>query len=92
MIGDYLLTFWGIHTLGYIEELNPLMIWFMELPLYLGLALRVVYAGLLLLIIRWGISKLPHQPFYNKLPIALLGIQALPYAMHMIWLYKYFTV
>lgn len=91
MVGDYLLTFWGMHTLGYIEEFNPLMVWFMELPLYLGLALRALYAGFLLLIIHWGLHKLSHQPFYHKLPVALLAIQTLPYAMHIIWLCKYFT-
>jgi hypothetical protein len=91
MLGDYLLTFWGMQTLHYIEEFNPLMVSFMELPLYKGLLVRVGYTAILLLVIRFGLSRMPNQSSCNKILAILLGIQVIPYIMHGIWLSKYFT-
>jgi hypothetical protein len=89
MIGDYLLTYWGIH-LGIIQEGNGLMTWLMNLPIEYGIMAKIVISGLLLFPII--LAKNRRKKIYKY----ALGIAYCAYfvifAMHGYWIYLFMTL
>ncbi|WP_424141318.1 DUF5658 family protein [Sporosalibacterium faouarense] len=90
MTFDYLISYWGIKILGYIQEANPLMMPFMELPLLKGVSFRIIYISLLLLIIKVACNKTQSPYIFNTILRLLLIVQIIPYTVHIVWIYKYF--
>ena len=88
---DYFLTYWGVRVLQCIEELNPLMNPIIQLPLYQGLAVRIVTISTLLLTMRFALSKVPGSSPRIKYLVAILSIQIIPAIAHGIWLLKVFV-
>ncbi|QZY56658.1 DUF5658 family protein [Crassaminicella profunda] len=88
MLGDYILTYLGIHTFGVIEEANPLMVSVIALPFDRGLLIRVLTSLILVLMLKYVEKGLEPKPYRFILSIVLL-IQAFPYAMHLMWICRY---
>lgn len=91
MILDYILSYWGINILFCIEEFNPLMVSFMELPFHQGIIIRIIISLIVLLTIRLLRYKLNNRITYRGVLNLLLIVQIIPYLAHGIWLFKHFT-
>ncbi|MFZ5966219.1 MAG: DUF5658 family protein [Bacillota bacterium] len=92
MLADYIISYLGISVLGFIQEANPFMLSFMDLPFYQGIFFRVLYAVFFLLIIRWAGNKMNNKGRYHKVLILLLAIQSIPLSAHAIWLVNYLSM
>ena len=90
MIIDYLLSYWGINILYYIEEYNPIMVSFMMLPFWQGIIIRIIYSFSVLFVIRMLKNKLTNKITYTGVLSVLVLIQVIPYTAHAIWLFRYF--
>ncbi|MCT4618952.1 MAG: DUF5658 family protein [Marinisporobacter sp.] len=91
MMGDYLLTYVGMHTLGIVEEANTLMIWLMVLPFKKGFIIRTFTSLIPLYLFKFAES---HKDSYicKKILFIPLSIQLVPYIGHALWVFSYFTV
>ncbi len=91
IMGDYLITYIGINNMGFIEELNPLMIRLFRFPMYMGLIIRSMLALFPIILLKFVENRCPPRLKYDYIIRAALGIQAIPFSMHILWIYKYYT-
>lgn len=81
MLADYLLTYIGIQA-GKIVEGNPLMLWLMGMPLWAGLACRIIMVGIICGVLQ--ISR--EQTYYARLIKCLTGFYSLIFIFHIAWI------
>jgi hypothetical protein len=89
MIGDYLLTKWGI-SIGFITEGNGLMSWLMNLPITYGLLVKLALSIILLIplvIAGKSAKKLQKAALYIS-----FAAYSIVFALHGYWIYIYLTI
>ncbi|WP_432662845.1 DUF5658 family protein [Wukongibacter baidiensis] len=91
-IGDYVFTFWGVNVLNVISEANPLMVKFMDLPLVKGLLFRTIQLFFFLFLLKCVESKFESPKRFRTILLILLGIQIIPYVLHIIWISYYLSI
>ncbi len=92
MIEDYIITYVGVNILGVIEEANYLMKGLFNLPMYIGLQIRIIMAIIPLLLLKYVEDKCPRRIKYDLILKFLLFIQLIVFSMHGIWIYKYYII
>ncbi|MCT4607116.1 MAG: DUF5658 family protein [Marinisporobacter sp.] len=89
MIGDYLLTYVGMYTLGIVEEANALMVWLMALPFKKGFLIRMFVSLGPICLFKFA-EKYKDPYIYRRILLIPLFIQLVPYIGHVLWVFKYF--
>lgn len=84
---DYLYTYIGIHWFRIVEEANPLMIEFFNLPFKESFPIRVLFAIVILLLSRY-IQK--HYRHYNQFITLALIVNIAVTLNHFRWIYFLF--
>ncbi|MBF8982062.1 hypothetical protein IZY60_00780 [Lutibacter sp. B2] len=88
MIIDYPLTYYGMYVLRTIEEANPLMLKFMEMPFYKGFLIRVLYSLFFISLLKY-VEQYKYPVVYRKILFVPLSIQIIPYTAHAMWIFNY---
>jgi len=86
MIVDYVLTKFGM-SVGFIREGNVLMQWLMDLPLVIGLIIKVIISVVLLIPI--VLVKAKSKTMYKYATLIILGAYCIVYILHTYWIYWY---
>lgn len=91
MLADFLLTWFGVNTIDYVEERNPLMVWLMELnSFYLALACRLAII-IMVVLLSMVISKNDKKVFNQVVLIGIiLNIGVL--IIHLFWVYDFYLL
>lgn len=87
IIIDYLYTYIGIHWFKIVEEANPLMVSFFNLPFEESFPIRVLFAILILALSRY-IQE--HYKHYQRFIYLVLTINIAVVANHFRWVYHLF--
>ncbi|SMB83565.1 hypothetical protein SAMN00017405_1059 [Desulfonispora thiosulfatigenes DSM 11270] len=88
MMLDYLITYYGMHSLGVLEESNALMVRFMKLPLSQGLILRTLYCVIFISLFKY-VERSKTRLAFQKILLIPLSIQLIPISLHISWFYQY---
>lgn len=90
MLGDYCITYWGIHSLNVISEANPLMVNFMNLPFLKGISFRIITSLIPIILLKSVERAFENKSSYVNLLMIILSIQIYPYSLHFYWILQYF--
>lgn len=88
MMGDYFISYFGIHHLDIIEEANPIMVNFLKLPLWEGTIIKIFYSLFLILLFKI-VEKYKNPIVFRRILLVPLGIQIIPYMAHVMWVWNY---
>lgn len=92
MMLDFVVTWYGIHQLGFIEEANIFMLWAFEIPFELSFALRCM---LIYPFLRLGylVNELGDTPKYLFINHVVLSVYVIIMLMHLHWnvLYLFYS-
>lgn len=88
MLLDYILTYYGMYSLGILEETNYLMLWLMKLPFSKGLIIRTLHSIFLILLFKY-IEQHKKSSTFKKILMIPLIIQLIPLSHHILWIYNY---
>lgn len=87
IIIDYLYTYIGIHWFNIIEEANPLMVEFFNLPFNISFPMRLLFAALILLLSIYIQKEYEHYKQYIYLGLIVnIGVML----NHFRWVYHLF--
>lgn len=84
IIIDYLYTYIGIHWFEIVEEANPLMIRFFNLPFNISFPLRVIFAIFILILSRY-IQR--EYDYYKQFIYFVLIVNIAVILNHFRWIY-----
>ncbi|TCT15673.1 hypothetical protein EDC18_103384 [Natranaerovirga pectinivora] len=91
MLIDYILTYIGIHLLNFISEGNPFMRFFMELPFFIGLPLRILFLLFPVTLMLLAFSLTENKKRIVLVVNGMVGIQFIPLFLHMYWIFVYYN-
>ena len=87
IIIDYLYTYIGIHWFKVVEEANPLMVKFFNLPFSISFPMRLIFAGFILILSIYIQKEYEHYKQYIYLGLIVnLGVVL----NHFRWVYHLF--
>ena len=89
MMGDYLLTYWGM-SMGYVTEGNGIMRWLMQLPLVDGLVVKTFISAVLLVPI--ALAGRTNRKLQRVACYIVLGAYTILYVWHGCWIYLCLTI
>ena len=84
MMGDYFLTYVGIHILGIISEANFLMVWLMKMSFFKGSIVRIIITIGPIILLKYA-EQFKNPIVYKKNLLVPIGIQVIPCFAHIIW-------
>lgn len=90
MVLDYILTYLGIYIFNFIDEGNPLMKGFMEIPFCYGIVIRCILSVVPIWILKIANEYISPKRFKMYINLALM-IQMFPYFLHFLWIFRYFN-